>query len=607
MEGRRVRQRYYAAPRTLGTDFAKKTSTLRDGELTPTDRSVRIGALAVLSVAWVVVVTARLYSLQVSKFETWKEWAVKQHSTEVTLASERGPLFDRNNRLLALSVPAGSVYVRPRQIQDRTLVAEKLATILEVPVADIAPHLSSKKPFVWVERQIPRAKAEKVGELNLPGVGFVIESRRYYPYNHAGSFLLGKVGIDGVGLSGIERSYEKHLNGGAHTARVARDAFGNMIHRASSDNEPFELPRGNSLQLTIDADLQLIMEEELEKGRLHAKAKGATAMLIDADTGEILAMSQAPALNFNTLKVATTNALRNRVIESVFEPGSILKPIVAAAALEEGLVNPDELVNCEHGRFKYGKHVIKDVHPQDLITFHDVVVRSSNIGMTKVGERLGKDRLFEALSRFGFGQGAGLNLPGETAGILRSPSRWAKVDVATHSFGQGIAVTPPQIVRSFAALANGGKLVPLQIVRKPPPYEEAPRVISQATAQKVRRMLQGVVEDKEGTGTEAGIPGVIVGGKTGTAQKPNPKGRGYLPGAYIASFVGFTDAQTIGVTHRLVLMVSVDEPSQKVSIYGGAIAAPVFRRIMQRTLHTLTTRHEFSPAGATAGTYPGYG
>lgn len=571
-------------------DFAVTRHYCGETALDTAGRRRRLWTMFAIALLWSGVLVARLFSLQISNFETWQDWALKQHFAEVRVASERGAVYDRQGKLMAVSVPAGSVYARPRQIADKKLVSAELATILGSDSKEILRTLSEDKPFVWVKRQIPRAYAEKVEMLKLPGVGYMIEARRFYPYNQAASQLIGRVGIDGVGLSGVEAIYERRLRGKGTKTRVIRDAFGNMIDVSASLDEDFELPKGNALKLTIDAGLQVIIDEELEAGRINANAAHAMALMIDADSGEVLAMSQAPAANFNRSKLESKRDLHNLLVETVFEPGSIMKPIVAAAALEERVVSPAEMINCEHGRLPFGKHVIKDVHPSDTISFHDVVVRSSNIGMTKVGVRLGEKRLHEYLRRFGFGDLSTLGLPGETRGILRPLDQWSRVDVATHSFGQGVAVTPLQMTRAMAALANGGLLPELYVVNDGQPHE-LKRVVSERTAETVREMLLGVVEDQHGTGKQAAIPGVRVGGKTGTAQKARSDGRGYKPDAYIASFVGFVDAQALGMTRKIVLAVMIDEPRGG-SIYGGALAAPVFRRVMQRSLHYLTTRNE---------------
>jgi len=577
----------------LSVDFSRQFHAPAGAILSPKKRKGRLLLICGLLVLWTGALIFRLYSLQFSDVSRWQKWADKQQILEIKIASERGPIFDRNGKKLAVSVPAGSVYARPAQIKDKKAVAKQLAKLVERPAAQIEQKLNDSSPFVWIRRQMPRGAAEKVAALNIPGVNYFIESRRYYPFNESAATLLGKVGIDGNGLSGLEGAYEKTLQGGEIKTKVTRDALGKVIN-SSSTEEGFEVPKGKPLKLTLDSDVQMIMDEELAEGRKGANANAAMAMMIDADTGEILGMSQAPGVNLNAENVDSKKGLKNLLVESVFEPGSIMKPIVASAAIDYGVMKPSDIVNCEHGRFLFAGHTIKDVHPSDSIPLHDVVVRSSNIGMTKVGLKLGAERVFEALRRFGFGQSSGLKFSGESPGILRDVSTWAKIDVATHSFGQGVAVTPIQMVRAMSAIANGGKLPELRIVDQPNQNFVSHRIISDATSQKVRSMLYGVVEDEHGTGKLAAINGVRIGGKTGTAQKSREGGKGYQSGAYVASFVGFADASPIGLHKTLTLMVAIDEP-HAATIYGGALAAPVFKKIMQRSLQLLATRNELAP------------
>jgi cell division protein FtsI (penicillin-binding protein 3) len=541
---------------------------------------------------WVGVLVARLYSLQISDFERWQDWAIRQHVADVEIASERGPVLDRNGKLVAVSVPAESVYVRPKQIKDRERTIRELAKNLNLKPATVSEKISSKQPFVWVKRQMPRHEVKQLTELNLPGVGTVLESRRFYPYNNAASSLIGKVGVDGVGLSGIESLYERRLRQEHVKTTAGRDAFGKIIHTGIVEgDEAFSPPRGDELRLTIDADLQIIMDEELEIGRKNANAKQAMAIMIDSDTGEIVALSQSPSYNFNTPSQSSKNELKNILVEAVFEPGSVMKPIVAAAAVDAAVVTPKELINCENGRFPFSKHTIKDVHPSGVISFYDVVVRSSNIGMTKVGIRMGSERLYSYLRKFGFGQSSQLGLAGESAGILRPEPSWSKVDVATHAFGQGVAVTPLQVVRAIAAIANGGVLPQLSVVIGEQGIPKGTRIISERAASAARDMMYGVVEDEHGTGSKAVIPGLRVGGKTGTAQKAYPNGRGYMAGAYVASFVGFADGAPLGVSRNVTVMVIIDEPRAK-SIYGGTLAAPVFQRVVDRGFKFLATKNQ---------------
>lgn len=585
-----------AQPGFIGKDFAFSERPAVASITLVNQRPMRLRVIGILALGWVGLLVSRLYSLQVSDFETWQDWAIKQHVSEVEIAAERGPVLDRNGKLLAVSVPAESVYVRPKQVKDKERAVQELSALLEMKPASVRERLSSTQPFVWIKRQVPRYQVEKVASLNLQGVGTVLESRRFYPYNQAASALIGKVGIDGKGLSGIESLYENRLHVDHLKTRGTRDAFGKVIQVSQlGEEESFEVPKGAALRLTIDADLQLIMDEELEVGRKEAKAKQAMAVMIDSNTGEIIALSQSPSFNFNNPAVDSKSALRNLLVEAVFEPGSTMKPIVAAGAMDAGVVTPDEKINCENGRFKYSTHTVKDVHPSGTISFFDVVVRSSNIGMTKVGLRLGAERLYQYLKRFGFGTDTDLGLAGESPGILRHVSGWAKIDTATHSFGQGIAVTPLQVVRATSAIANGGILPPLSVVLDENGPALGNRVVSEKAAIAAREMMYGVVEDEHGTGSKAKIDGLRVGGKTGTAQKANPKGRGYLAGAYVASFVGFVDGSPLGVNRSFTAMVIMDEPHAK-SIYGGTLAAPVFKKVMERSFKFMATKNQLGNA-----------
>jgi cell division protein FtsI (penicillin-binding protein 3) len=552
-------------------------------------RKIRIWILATMMFFFSALLITRLFHLQIVSADRWQEFALKQHFAEVQIASERGTIVDRNNRLLAVSVPASSVYVRPRliSIEERSTLAAKLAATLKLPVKQVIAKLSQKEPFVWLDRQIPRERAELTTEFKHRGVGTIFETKRYYPYGKAASTLIGKVGLDGKGLSGIELKFEKNLQVAELNNRMTRDALGNRIEPSFAARE-LEVPRGGSLTLTIDANIQLIMDEELELARRTTNAKHTFGVMLDSRTGEILGLAQTPGTDFN--RQGNASALKNLVIETVYEPGSTLKPIVAAAALEAGVVAPSDMIDCEAGSLTFARHVINDTHPYDLISFRDVIVRSSNIGMTKIGARLGADRLYESLQSFGFGAASGLGLVGESRGILRKVSSWAQIDVATHSFGQGLSVTPLQMVRGIAALANGGVMADLRLLESEGEFR-GHRVVSERVAKTVQDMMYGVVEDEHGTGANAKIGGIRVGGKTGTAQKPNPQGRGYLQGAYIASFVGFADGRDIGVDRNLSLIVIVDE-ARSTSIYGGTLAAPAFKRIMQRSFAYLATAEQ---------------
>lgn len=570
-------------------DFAKRESRRGPSQSgARCNRLLRLRLIQLVVTCWCALVIFRLHDLQLSSDVYWRTAAKKQHVGSVELVSERGPIYDRFGRLLSVSVPAVSVWARPGMVADKLEASKRLAKVLDRSQAEIFNLLSAESPFVWLQRQAPKPLAERIDELAEAGVGYFLESRRYYPYQQASSRLLGMVGTDGHGLSGIEERYESHLRGQNIQTLVARDGFGKSILQ----NEELAAPDGGNgkpLSLTLDADLQLIVDVELERGWHDAKAENAMAVMVDARNGEVLAMSQMPPLNLNADEVKERAQLSNLVIESVFEPGSILKPIVMAGALENHVVSSSDTIDCERGSFRFAKHTIRDVHPQGMLSAEGVIVHSSNIGMSKIGSRLGSERLHNVLENFGFGTSTELGLPGESEGILRETSNWAAIDVATHSFGQGIAVTPLQMVRAVSAIVNDGRLPHLSLVRTGVRREPG-QILSPDTARTVRHMMMSVVDHEGGTGSRARIPGIEIGGKTGTAQRARDDGRGYEEGSYVASFVGFADATEIHIDEKLVLLVVMDRPHAK-SIYGGVVSAPVFQRIMRQSLNVLRKRH----------------
>lgn len=580
-------------------DFAVRENCTMLGGCSVRGKLARLSLIALASVVLGLAVVVRLAHLQLFHADRWVETALKQHVTDLEVASERGPIIDRNGRLLAVSVPASSIYVRPRLIKSeyKESLANTLSNLLHLNRKAVIQKLNGTAPFVWLVRQIPRELGEKVEKLKADGLFSVVESRRYYPYGQVASTLIGKVGIDGQGLSGLEFKLDSRLQADDFNAKIVRDALGNPILPDIKVANDFEIPRGHEVGLTIDANISMIMDQELAEARTVAKAKATMAVMIDADSGEVLGLSQAPYQNFN--ERTTTAALRNIIAETVYEPGSTLKPIVVASALAKGTSKVSDVVDCENGRFRFANFTINDVHPFADLRIPEIVVRSSNIGMTKIGSKLGAERLYSSLREFGFGSASGLELPGETVGILRDVKNWSKIDVATHSFGQGLAVTPLQMVRATAAIVNGGILPELSIMQDSG-MKRSIRVIPERVAHQVRDMMYGVVEDQHGTGTKAAVPGVRIGGKTGTAQKARSDGRGYMPGSYVASFVGFVDGADIGLSRKLVMIVVVDEPHAK-SIYGGTLAAPAFKRIIHRTLAYLARADELD-----SGQFNGY-
>ena len=576
----------------MNKDFACRGRGKQIQKGLPKSRCRRMYLVCSITLLWVGLISYRLASLQITHPIIWKDRALKQHLSTLVVHSERGSIYDRNDRLLAVSVPSGSIYARPHKIKDKEQVADQLAELLEISSEDILSKLERPAPFVWLARQIPTVTAKQVRSLKIPGVNYSHEAKRYYPFKEVASTIIGRVGVDGNGLSGIEAAFDSRLHTPNVKRKVVRDAHGALLEDVKNLHNigVFQPPTGGSLRLTLDAEIQRVMESELETARVEYQARNMIGIMVDPDNGEILGLSHGKGVNFNRPSLSNANALKNPVVEAVFEPGSILKPVVAAVAIEEGLVHAGETIDCEKGRLRFGRHTIKDVHPLERVSFRDVVVQSSNIGMTKVGARLGAERLHGALKSFGFGERTKIGLYGESGGILRAPSRWAEVDIATHSFGQGVAVTPLQMVRAFSALVNGGELPDLRLIYDSKPSVKT-RILSRSTSEDVRSMLVDVVSSKHGTGKRAAIDGVVVGGKTGTAQRARDDGRGYEPGSYVASFIGFVDSKSLGLERDLVLLVSVDRPDAH-SIYGGTLAGPVFKRIMQRSIHLLQRRND---------------
>jgi cell division protein FtsI (penicillin-binding protein 3) len=567
--------------------------------ISPKRRVTRINLLCLLGVAWMLIVIWRLYSIQVLGVSEWQRSASNQHLTTLTRAAPRRSIVDRMGRPLSQSVPVLSLYARPILFKDAKIkdikdsVLTQLAQILATDESDILEKLNTNKRFVWLARQVPRVVAQQLQGLiqqldsrfiDKHPLGLEEEFRRYYPYKSAGSVLLGRVNLEGVGLTGVEYLFDKELRGEVYSAKA-------VIVDAPSIRQSTK----QSFPLTVDAEITSIVYEELEEARLKENALGGMALMFDASSGEILTMVQTPTINLNAGKVLNSEVLQNKLVETVYEPGSVMKPMVAATAIEKKYISPSQLVDCEHRYWKFARYIIKDTHDNGIQSFHDVVVSSSNIGMAKVASRMGAQELHHSLSLFGFGAKTGLGLPGEQVGIFRPLSAWAEIDIATHSYGQGIAVTPIQMSRALASIVNGGKLVQLKLASSAT-KNLSKRVMSESTAQVVKEMLHDVVVAKKGTGSLASLNGVYVGGKTGTAEKVDGDTGTYKKDSYIVSFYGFAELNSSAKSksnnaRKLMLAVILDEPKAKPPRLrtGGMVAAPVFRRIMKRTLNYLVT------------------
>jgi cell division protein FtsI (penicillin-binding protein 3) len=542
-------------------------------------RSVALLVVISLGLSGIVL---RLTQVQALSASQYAEKGAVQRVRKITLAAERGSIFDRNGIDLALSVSQQTVWANPRVVDDPGGYAAKLAPVLGVSEKTLRERLSKKKAaFVYLARKVDEATAEAVRKLALPGVDFVPESKRFYPSGNLAAPLLGAVGLDNQGLAGLEVAWEKSLAGRPGELVVEQDPQGRRIPQGLSRLTP--AVRGRDLVLTIDQSLQFEVERALVEAVAGARAKGATAVVAEVHTGAILAMANVSGDGGGGAQPATSSE-RNRAVTDVYEPGSTNKVITMAGALEEAVVTPQTRFTVPD-QLPVGNHVFSDhePHPPTDWSTTDILVQSSNVGSIMVAQQLGKARLDAYLRAFGFGSRTGVGFPGEATGLLLDPDDWWVTSMGTVPIGNGLAVSALQMLNVYMTIANGGvwrapMLVGATVdaggLRHPIRPGPVRRVVSAGTAGKLNEMLRQVVRD--GTGKNAAISGYTVAGKTGTARKPLVGARGYS-GEYVASFVGFVPAEA----PRLAAVVVLDEPTP---IYGGQVAAPVFARIMQYAL-----------------------
>jgi cell division protein FtsI (penicillin-binding protein 3) len=549
----------------------------------------RLLALLVLSVLAFLAISGRLVVLQVFDAGSLDQAAARQRLTVIELPATRGRIFDRNLNDLAISIPARAVWADPRLVRDKRRTAARLAAAVGVPKAAIARRLHSKGRFVYLARRIPRARGEAVQALNLPGVFVELDVARRYPSGSIAAQVLGVVDVDGHGQAGVELHYDGLLRGHPGRVQLERDPQGRAIPQGRRSLEP-AVP-GTDLVLTIDQHLQYVTELALAQAVRDHKARAGSVVVMRPGTGEVLAMANVPTFDPNRIGRSKPEALKNRAISDVFEPGSTNKTITAAAALQHGIVTPktetivpDSIPLCPEKTFRDSHS-----HAPELMTFADIVAKSSNVGTIMAARDLGPDRLYQAQLAFGYGRRSGVDLPGESPGIVRPPKDWYCTDLGTNAIGQGVAVTVLQMASVYATVANGGVLRPPTLLRgtvdargRVARADRRPgrRVLSAATARSLSRILEGVVADG-GTGTQAALEEWQVAGKTGTAGKPDNVRGGYRPGAYVGSFIGFAPASRPAV----VVAVMIDEPIN--GYYGGTVAAPVFREVTSTALRRL--------------------
>jgi cell division protein FtsI (penicillin-binding protein 3) len=557
---------------------------------TPRERRTRLRLmLLALSVSlWALVIGIRLVHLQVLGREFFEQLGTRQSERTLNLDPRRGPILDRAGRPLAVSVDAESLYAVPQDVVDAPATAQALARALSLDATgrrEVLARLQQKsKAFVWVQRKLDPGTARRVRELQLDGIGFLTEHRRYYPQRELAAHVLGYVGLDNEGMSGVEHALEKDIRGRAAKVVVHTDARRRPVaqtERPSTD--------GAAVTLTIDEAVQHIAERELERSMAETQAQSGTVVVVEPFTGEVLAMAGRPAFNPNRYNAYPSSRWRNRAVSDAFEPGSIFKIVTAAAGIQENVVTPGEVLDCGNGRIEIAGTVINDHAIFKSLSFTEAVAHSSDIGMIRVAQRLGRENFARYVRDFGFGVPSGIDLPGESAGLFRPTPRWSALSLPSLSFGQEIGVTALQITMAAAAVANGGYLMKPLVVKRVEDNEGRSiretrplvvrRVLEPQTVETLTTILQQVVSG--GTGQRAAVPGYVVAGKTGTAQKVDATGR-YSMIDHVASFVGWAPA----ARPALVVLASLDTPRGP-NNQGGDVAAPLFARVAEGALRVL--------------------
>jgi cell division protein FtsI/penicillin-binding protein 2 len=552
--------------------------------------NLRLHVLTSVLVVWCSVICLRLVYLQVFRYGTFEQRAQHQQQRTEEVSAPRGIIFDRNGQELAMSINVDSVFAIPSEMPKPASTISLIARITKQDPRELLAKCEASKSFCWLARKPDPEISARIRSLNLRGVYFQKESKRYYPKNELAAQVLGYVGMDDAGLSGIERAYEKQLHGRPGEMLISVDARKKWFGSVEKQPTP-----GENVVLTIDEKIQYIAERELDTAMRQTQAIAGTVLVENPRTGEILALANRPTFNPNLSKEITPDKLKNHSVSDVYEPGSTFKLVTISGALEEKVTNPNEVFDCQMGSIVYNGMRIRDSRPHGLLTVSDVLAESSDVGSIKIGLRLGEDRFYKYIRAFGFGQQTGIELPGETRGLTKPVGRWSKVSIAAISMGQEIGITPLQLAGLISTMANDGVYVAPRITAATVQSQNAPqqitfhpvnehRVISSLTAAQMRQMMQGVV--LHGTGKKALLIGYSSAGKTGTGQKVDPATHAYSHTKYVASFAGFAPINNPAVTIVVVLDSAVGLHQ------GGQISAPVFNRIAQQVLEYLHTPHD---------------
>lgn len=535
------------------------------------------------------ILAARLFYIQVVRYPFYSKVASQQHVVTNEIMPKRGTIFDRNMRVLAINLNSDSVFANPYFVKDKRRASRLLAPILKCSESYISQRLSRDKGFVWLKRKVTPQESAAIKNLKLEGIEIVKESKRYYPNEDMACHIIGTVDIDNTGLEGLESYYNRYLKGEEGWLISTQDAKRKVLE--SYQNQYIPPKNGLNLVLTIDEVIQHIAERELKKMYEKYHAKGASIMVMDPRSGDVLALANFPNYDLNDLNNRPIDAVRNRALNDFFEPGSVFKIVTASAALEEKVVEFSDTFYCEYGEWHIGSRILHDHKPHGTLTFKEVIELSSNIGTVKVASRFGSAKMYEYMKAFGFYEKTGIDLPGEVVGMNRPLSKWSKVSMLAIPMGHEVTTTVAQLACAISVIANDGLLVKPRIVKeivdddgrviKEFPSRTERRVISADTAIKMRAILMGAVQT--GTGKKAKIEEYNVGGKTGTAQKIEPNGT-YSHSKYVGSFIGFAPVE------RPLLAVAVCIDESRVVYFGGDVAAPVFRTVVDESLKYMNAK-----------------
>ena len=543
----------------------------------------RLLIVACVALLWMTAVFGRLGYLQLFLHSEYMARAHRQQQRVIEITPKRGAIYDRNMHPLAMSIPVDSAFAVPSEVGDEQLAARLLSGVLGIPREVLEARLESSHSFVWIARKLPPDKKEAVEALNLKGVYFQKENQRIYPKRDLASHVLGFVGLDEKGLGGIEYELDGQIRGKSEKIIVMADARQRWFDGGESQRE-----RGANVVLTLDEKIQYIAERELAAAIAKTHAIAGTVMVMNPNTGEILALANWPKFNPNAANESPAEARMNRAVSALYEPGSTFKLITMAAAFDQGITRPEEVFDCENGAVYVAGHRIRDHKPFGLLNVADILAQSSDVGAIKIALRLGAPKFYDYIRAFGFGQPTGVDMPGESKGLLRRLESWSAVSIGSISMGQEVGVTPVQLISAVSAIANGGMLYRPHVIAElrrgdqvmpaegPLAPAEPRRVLRPETAATLRRLMEGVLLN--GTGPLARLDGWTAAGKTGSAQKIDPATGRYSRTQLIASFTGFAPISNPAVT----ILVSLDSPVGQHE--GGQVAAPVFKRIAEQVL-----------------------